>query len=146
LEDFVNEAQGRLWEEPKKPATKGAFKKWYHANLERARELGRLNMRKRRAADPEKYRKIGTAQWKKRTDFNRALIADWKRVLHCYGCGESDPVVLDFHHKDPTVKKFRLGIAAYRKSPEQIIEEILKCIALCANCHRREHARQRAKA
>jgi hypothetical protein len=114
-------------------------RKWYYANLEKARERAKLLARRLRAENPEKYRKIGTASWRKRTEFNRALVADYKRILHCADCGESDPVVIDFHHKDPSTKLFRIGIAAYRKGPEEIILEILKCIALCANCHRRRH-------
>jgi hypothetical protein len=60
---------------------------------------------------------------------------------HCEKCGESDPVVLDFHHhhsKDLTVSKMVAG--AY--SLERIKREVAKCSVLCANCHRRHHAKE----
>ena len=54
----------------------------------------------------------------------------------CAECGESNPVVLDFHHKIPTEKSFRISQASMnRVTEEQLRLEIDKCIILCANCH-----------
>lgn len=114
-------------------------KKWYYANLEKARKNGREAEAKRRAANPEKYRKLGAAQWKKRTLENKALILTHKLAHPCADCGESEPCCLDHHHTDPAAKLFRIGIAAYRKRPEEIQAELDKCIVLCANCHRKRH-------
>lgn len=114
-------------------------RKWYYANLEKARKNGREQMAKRRIAEPEKYRKIGSAQWKKRTLENRALILAHKRAHPCADCGEAEPCCLDYHHTCPNNKLFRIGIAAYRKRPSEIQDELDKCIVLCANCHRKRH-------
>jgi hypothetical protein len=54
----------------------------------------------------------------------------------CSICGETDPVVLEFHHlgeKDNEVSRL-MGRGA---SLEALIREIEKCSVVCANCHRR---------
>lgn len=60
----------------------------------------------------------------------------------CERCGQVYlPDVYDFHHRDPTTKKFTLDVSrmsAVRWSA--IIEEADKCHLLCANCHREIHA------
>ena len=62
----------------------------------------------------------------------------------CTICGESDIVCLEFHHtKD---KMFNVGSAATLITAANIDvlkKEIEKCVVLCANCHRKEHARMR---
>jgi hypothetical protein len=61
----------------------------------------------------------------------------------CVDCGEPDPLVLDFDHRDPS-KKHR-GVAQMMSgttSWAKIQEEIQKCDVRCANCHRRRTAEQ----
>lgn len=56
----------------------------------------------------------------------------------CGDCGEPDPVVLDFDHRDASLKSFTIGDAVRDKiSLARIKEEIAKCDVRCANCHRR---------
>lgn len=59
----------------------------------------------------------------------------------CKNCGESDPVVLQFHHRDPNTKE---GIASkfIHYSWEKLKAEIEKCDILCANCHIKHHAQE----
>lgn len=66
------------------------------------------------------------------------------RMTHpCVDCGESDPVVLDFDHRDDVDKSFNVCDAIHRKlSLEKIKTEIEKCEMRCANCHRRRTAKQ----
>lgn len=47
---------------------------------------------------------------------------------------------LDFHHLDPSKKKFGLSLKGLTKSWEKVKAEIDKCILVCANCHREIHA------
>lgn len=65
--------------------------------------------------------------------------AEFKSGLRCEHCGEDHPATFDFHHvkKDPDNVKVHKLIrnGAYKK----ILEEIKKCIVLCANCHRKHH-------
>lgn len=61
----------------------------------------------------------------------------------CQTCGEADPVVLDFHHRNPKHKKFAISWAVqHGLSWDKIAREIRKCYVLCANDHRREHAKK----
>ena len=57
----------------------------------------------------------------------------------CSRCPERRPSCLDYHHIDPSTKSgdvsrfARLGL-----SFQKLVDEIGKCIILCANCHRVE--------
>lgn len=67
----------------------------------------------------------------------------WNYLLAhpCTKCGESDPVVLEFHHlyeKDKTISV----MIADGWSIDRIQMEMNKCIVLCANCHRRITAKE----
>lgn len=60
--------------------------------------------------------------------------------LACQRCGETDPVVLEFHHRDRSEKSGEVSrmIASHRPW-QDVSDEIAKCDVLCANCHRRLH-------
>lgn len=61
----------------------------------------------------------------------------------CERCGYSRcHEALDFHHLDADGKDFGVSAGIYRKW-EVVRAELDKCVMLCANCHREEHARQR---
>ena len=62
----------------------------------------------------------------------------------CKSCGMGNPVVLDFHHRNPH-EKF-MGISEMIKgrfSIDDIMLEMEKCDVLCSNCHRILHAEER---
>ena len=80
-------------------------------------------------------REVGMEAWFRR----------YKETLSCEVCGENHPACLDFHHIDPSLKKFSVSAKRDRPSLKQLQEEIAKCQVLCANCHRKEHYRQREK-
>lgn len=64
----------------------------------------------------------------------------------CEKCGyDKYHGALDFHHTDPTQKDF--DISRQLKSPdiERYKDELDKCILLCSNCHREEHARLKGR-
>ena len=63
------------------------------------------------------------------------------KINGCNNCGyHKNDTALNFHHIDPKVKKFNLGINCFTKhSEEEIKEELNKCILLCANCHKELH-------
>jgi hypothetical protein len=60
----------------------------------------------------------------------------------CQICGYDKCVQsLDLHHKNPQEKDF--GFGAIRGNPKswvRIVEELRKCVLICANCHREIHA------
>lgn len=68
----------------------------------------------------------------------REDIRSYKAVRGCQHCRENDPVCLDLHHLDPSVKDLN---PADSTSRQMFYNEADKCIVLCANCHRKEHAR-----
>lgn len=96
------------------------------------------NMRIWRAANPERNRK----SWVENRKRKKLWLDEQK--LSCLKCGESDGNCLDFHHRDPAQKSLTLSIAIAHASLERIQEELTKCDVLCANCHRKLHAAERA--
>ena len=54
-----------------------------------------------------------------------------------------EPYMFDFHHVDAENKDFSVGVDGSTRSWERVKKELDKCILLCANCHREEHARLR---
>ena len=57
----------------------------------------------------------------------------------CIKCGESDNACLDWHHPDPSQKEATVAHLLCNRSKKTILEEIDKCVCLCANCHRKLH-------
>jgi len=59
----------------------------------------------------------------------------------CGGCSDVVPDSLfEFHHWDAREKKFGISRDGLSRPREAIAEELLKCVMLCANCHREVHA------
>jgi len=96
--------------------------KWYQNAEHRARHI--LNSKRR------KYR-------------NREFIHKYKVNHYCVDCGEKDPLVLDFDHRDRATKCFGICDSVHSGySIKKIAEEIAKCDVRCANCHRRKTAKE----
>ena len=54
----------------------------------------------------------------------------------CVLCGYDAYLgALQFHHLDPTLKEFALGLRGMTRSLERARMEAAKCVLLCANCH-----------
>lgn len=146
------------------------MRRWYRRNAERSREIARKSYRrnniKRRAQIASKYQsdpayreyvkkkarewRLAHPNWKRNRDGERRAISK-RFVRHylathpCVDCGESDPVCLDFDHRNPKKKRYCIGAGwASGILPKSIIKEIRKCDVRCANCHRRKHARERS--
>jgi len=93
----------------------------------------------------EKVKKQAAASNKKRREAHRAMVLAYLQTHPCVDCGESDPVVLEFDHRNPSEKSFCIGQGVAQTWRQEVIEaEIAKCDVRCANCHRRRTARQRA--
>ena len=59
----------------------------------------------------------------------------------CKDCGEMDPVVLEFDHREPSQKSFNISVMLRRTTTRTRMErELDKCDVVCANCHRRRTA------
>lgn len=73
-------------------------------------------------------------RWRKRTK---------ERMVKAFGnkcglCGkEYPPELYEFHHLNPEEKEFGLGaVRGSIKSWKRIVNELKKCVMMCANCHR----------
>ena len=78
---------------------------------------------------------------RKRYTLGHVKVAkDYLVDKYCLHCGETNPIVLDYHHRDRGSKLFSIAGACSsrynsRISIEQLKAEIDKCDILCANCH-----------
>jgi hypothetical protein len=72
----------------------------------------------------------------------KALLADYLSQHPCADCGETDPIVLAFHHRNPEEKRGAVVdlISRLQSNTGVLLAEIAKCDILCANCHLRRHA------
>lgn len=99
--------------------------------------------------NPEKMREYAKKHWHKyriqklnrdriRMDARQEFLDTLKTP--CAKCGESRVWVLQFHHKDPEDKLFTVGDTGMcHKSKDAVIQEVKKCVCLCANCHKEFH-------
>ena len=71
----------------------------------------------------------------RKRDWYNGIMSD----KSCERCGESDIACLDWHHTDPTQKEAGVSWLLSNRSKTAILEEIEKCVCLCANCHRKLH-------
>jgi hypothetical protein len=131
---------------------------YYERNKERIKQAARARYLKDKQTNPDKFRKYYAkhkdrilSQQKKydRTEIRErrkekllAFITEYKLKHPCIRCGESDPVVLQFHHRDP--KEKLANISQLKKYSFSLLsKEIAKCDVLCANCHLRLHEEKR---
>lgn len=78
---------------------------------------------------------------------DRKWLDDYKKNLKCSRCEFNHFAALDFHHIDSSTKLFSIANSILRGySKKKILEEIKKCIVLCANCHRIHHYNERNSA
>lgn len=109
----------------------GKTKKGYIRYMRRCKECDNLKQRKNSV----------------KTDSYRKELRNWlnqlKEDLICKDCNLSfkgRTYLCDFHHLDPKTKDSAISTAiTYRWSKEAIVEELKKCVPLCANCHRTRH-------
>ena len=79
---------------------------------------------------------------KLRHSHSKALLHRLK-INGCAICGYNKcPNALEFHHVNSEDKKFHLVASNLQRTEESLIEEINKCVLLCANCHREIHCRK----
>ena len=94
----------------------------------------------------KKYYNLNKDKYKKNKYERVKWFYDYKKTLKCSHCGENNYIVIEFHHLDPAQKDFGVSMdkipSENSKNKEKFMEEIKKCIPLCANCHRIEHSKQ----
>ena len=72
---------------------------------------------------------------------NKIRLMEGIKQTPCLTCGEKNPVVLCFHHRDSKNKSFGLaGKFGLTDMFESLLSEARKCDVLCQNCHEIHHA------
>lgn len=102
----------------------------------KCKKCNKLYLKKHYRDNPEYYKRK-----KKEQIVNmKEWFFNLKMGLRCEDCPEDHPACLDFHHVNPDNKKHNVAfIAGTLLSRRLVLEEIEKCIVLCANCHRKLH-------
>ena len=80
--------------------------------------------------------------YKYRKEYRKYLkdILNTLKINGCAICGyDKCSDALDFHHTNPDNKIFQISVRSLEKPIEEIVNELNKCILLCANCHREIH-------
>jgi hypothetical protein len=88
-----------------------------------------------------------TRKYSDRAVYLKGAVVARRRVLKqraaevfggaCMICGyHKHQGVLEFHHLDATTKSFSISGGGFSRSWAKLRSELLKCILVCANCHR----------
>jgi hypothetical protein len=120
---------------PIKNAARGTYRSYCRPCC---REYGKEHYRKNLTAYLSRARTRRTVDRPK----NRGWIAAYLATHPCVDCGEADPVVLEFDHREPTLKSNEVGRLIHSGSLEILRAEVEKCDVRCGNCHRIRTAKQ----
>ena len=101
-----------------------------------------------------KYKEYSAAHYKRNTEEIKAatrekrssMKKEWrafKATLFCTKCGFNHSAALDFHHVDPNTKLDSVTRLVTDGRYKAALEEVKKCVVLCANCHRIHHHYER---
>jgi len=91
-----------------------------------------------RAKNPDKARQ----QYKKNYQRKKLRWVNFMKQYSCSRCGFDDYRVLQWHHIDPSTKTMTIGAQARIGNWDSVMEEVKKCICVCANCHFILHAEE----
>lgn len=85
-------------------------------------------------------RKRQVRAWnRKKRKFLKGLAISYKLKKGCKICGyNKNPYALDFHHLNSKSEDIS-RLVGFGTSEKRLMEEMSKCIVLCANCHRELH-------
>lgn len=135
--------QNRYYQEHKETIHKQRLER-YQKNKEKAREYTKAWKARRKKEHPELWKAWRSAEKAKTKARNLQRIEEYKALNPCIICGESNPVVLVFHHRNENEKKDNIShLSKVSSSWRQIGIEIEKCVMLCANCHLIVHDQMR---
>lgn len=138
-------AYAKAYNKANKERIKAESKVYYAANREKkmayAKAYREAN-REETIAYAKAYQKANREELKAKRDERNLIIFNYKGA-ECNHCGLSEPKhleIYDYHHVDPDTKLY--SVSNILKGPiERLRTEVDKCLLLCSNCHRKEHAR-----
>jgi len=125
----------QLVEFPIKNAARGTYRSYCQPCC---REYGKEHYRKNAAAYMARSKVRAPIDRK----HNREFIAQYLSTHPCVDCGEADPVVLEFDHRDPKTKRADAGRLIHTSTVAIVRAETDKCDVRCGNCHRIRTAHQ----
>src|SRR5438552_6827616 len=67
---------------------------------------------------------------------NRGFVVEYLSTHACVDCGESDPIVLEFDHRELRAKLNAVSRLVHMSTLNAVRAEIEKCDVRCGNCHR----------
>ena len=88
-----------------------------------------FNMKKTLERTNANKRKVGV-------QLRQKIVREHLKSHPCVECGESDIVVLDFDHIDPSTKEANISHLIYGATIKRLKKEMAKCQVLCVRCHR----------
>ena len=92
----------------------------------------------------EYYKAKARRRQKLVVELNKQWLLQYLLDHPCVDCGEADPVVLEFDHRDPSTKVAAVStLARGGYSLSAVQQEVANCDVRCANCHRRRTHEQR---
>lgn len=80
------------------------------------------------------------AQRRQRSDQHILNILDYLEDKECLDCHATDPVILEFDHREN--KDFNVADMVGTHKWSRILKEIKKCDVRCASCHRKKTANE----
>lgn len=105
---------------------------WY------CKECANENARKNHAARDKSYKDSRRDRLRERAREAKSFVVEYVFGGRCYDCGESFPdCVFDFHHEGE--KEANPSQLISRHNISSALDELEKCVMLCANCHRMRH-------
>jgi hypothetical protein len=107
-----------------------------------SRRYGRAHYQRNRPSYLERNRVNKKKNKKRYNDSFQVRRLSYLAGRSCIDCGEADPVVLEFAHRDGTEKVADVAALIARRDWAAVELEIAKCDVRCANCHRRQTAEQ----
>lgn len=88
-----------------------------------------------------------TVKWQRKARSERKQLLITEFGGGCKICGYNKcSEALDFHHLDPSQKKFCISYHGLLRKWEEVLEEAKKCELLCCRCHAEFHAFERKSA
>ena len=131
--------QSRVWL-AMTPEERAAKRRVYRQRYnERNPGAENASSRKYKIANADAYGIAAAKREREKRRRNKLLVIEalGGQCAHCKGVFH--PAAYDLHHLDPTKKDAIIAKILSRSWPN-IQTELAKCILLCANCHRVEHA------
>lgn len=122
---------------------KNKSKNILHTSCKLCCRFAQKNTYRRSVEGVESRRRSNLNTSSQRRSRNRQFVWDYLLANPCTKCAESNPILLEFDHRDPTMKLNNVSSMVNSEySIAKLTSEIEKCDVLCVRCHRLKTAQQ----